>query len=194
MTIRWIALTLLAACAGPSEEEPPSRGGGGGEITDYGIPSDYPQLNSRYSSHALWRRDGSGAEIVPNRWVSSIDELPLSEGAETYGAIWDPSYGSFNITFHDADADQMIEIYLPRLEVGTHQVDGFNGELIYTERGGYRYISNIEGGRGEVVIEGSNGKAFWGTFSGRTCFVQTPGVNCWSIYEGRWSAADERPE
>jgi hypothetical protein len=209
MRIIAFALTVtLTACAGGDAFDddggalPPGGPGGpggpgpggGGDAIDYGIPSEYPQLNARWASHAVWAVDHSGAELIPNRWVASVGELAISEGAETYGAIWDPSYGAFAIEFTDRDDDQRILIRLPALDARSYEVSGFDGELLYEERGGYRYTTAIEGGRGSVIIDGANDRALWGRFSGRTCFVSTPGSNCFSHYEGRFSALDQRPE
>jgi hypothetical protein len=163
-------------------------------IEDDGIPADYPQLNTRFASHGTWAIDHSGYEIIPNRVHASIDELEPSEGGETYGAIWDTSWSSFVIAMYDAPRDQTIELLLPSLDPGEYDLTAWSTELRYTERGGYLYKTAIDGGRGTVTIAGANGRALWGEFSGRVCFVSTPGSNCFSIYRGKFSARDQRPE
>jgi len=184
--------------------ELPSPGtfpGGGGEgegegpgDLDTGIPAEYPQLSARYSSHGLWAIDHSGAAVVPNEWVASVDQLAEAEGVQTYGAIWDSGYLSFRISMADTEADEQIEIYLPALDPGEYDVTGFDGEMVYTERVSYRYTTAIAGGYGTVRIEENNGVALWGTFEGRFCFVETPEANCYRLYEGRFAALDQSPE
>lgn len=180
----------------PSGGTGPSGGEGEGEgpgDLETGIPAEYPQLNHRFSAHGLWALDHSGAAVVPNEWVSSVDVLPVAEGVETFGGIWDEYYQSFRISMVDTEADEQIELILPSLDAGEYDVTGFEGEMIYTERVSYQYTTQISGGYGTVRIEGNNGVALWGTFEGRMCFTSTPDANCYRVYEGRFSALDQRP-
>lgn len=159
-----------------------------------GIPSEYPQLNARYSAHGAWSVDHSGFEIIPNQVHASTEELPVYQGAQTFGAIWDPDYRTYLIELSAPSEGMKIEIRLSSLEPGTYALSGFDGELEYTERQSYRYTTAIKGGEGTLTIDGNNGVALWGSFSGRACFRRTPGVNCFSLYSGRFSALDQRPQ
>lgn len=170
-----------------------SRSGSQQDDVDFGIPAEFPQLNQRYYSHGLWRVDHSGADIVPNRWVRSVEELSQYEGGASFGAVWEPDKASFVVLLEAPADDMKIEMNLPSLEVGDYDMTRFGSQLRYTERGHYLYVTAIGGGSGTVRIEGNNGTAIWGTFSARVCFKQTPNANCFSIYEGRWSAANQSP-
>jgi hypothetical protein len=156
-----------------------------------GIPSGFPQLGQGERARAEWAIDLSGFENIPNQEVSSVDELPVSIGAAEQGAAWDDSYDAFALTTYDPASNQFMTIFLPTLEPGTYEVSGFNGEVLYTERDSYFYTTAIVGGRGTVEVAGNDGRAVWGRFSGRVCFLDTPGSNCFSFYEGRFSAAVE---
>lgn len=171
-----------------------------GESLAVEVPADFPPLNPRWTSHAQWRFDNSGYESIPNPVVPSVSDLPQSDGAETFGAIWDPSYQRYLISFADQSRDQHFDIHLAgpppesgerALQPGVYDLGGADGTIQYTERGGYLYISNISGGRGTLEIVESDGEVLWGTFSGRVCFASTPDANCWSIYEGRFAALDQ---
>lgn len=207
-------LTSATACPGDDELPPPGDGdgggddggeggdgdgggdGGGGSDLDFGIPDEYPQLNSRYRSHALWRQDTSGYPDLPNESFSSVEQLPLFEGVATFGGLWKSDACSFYLDFQDADAGEEMEMYLASFDAGTYDVTGFEGHLEKTEyRGGtYTYVSDIEGAEAVLTIDGNNGRALWGTFEARLCFSSTPGVNCNSYYDGRFSAQIEGVE
>lgn len=197
--MRWrcflfLGLSLGAAACGGDDDD--GNGGGnsgrdGGSVVDddLGIPSGYPTPATGEAAAARWAVDHSGFEIIPNRSVSSVSDLPVSAGGARGGAVWDARYGAFAITFTDSARNEVMTLYLPRQEPGTYAATGFDGEVTYTERTSYVYTSVIAGGHATVEIEGNNGRALWGRFSGRHCFVQTPETNCFSIYEGRFAAA-----
>jgi hypothetical protein len=160
----------------------------GGRTLDVAIPSGFPALSPRWSSHAGWRIDTSGFDSVPNPSVGSIDELALSDGAETFGAIFDPSYQQCVLSFMDNTRYQRIELFVRSLAPGVYELDGGQGTMEYIRDGGYRYISDIEGGEGTLEILGNDGEVLWGRFSGRVCFASTPDANCFRVYEGEFSA------
>ncbi|MCA9610222.1 MAG: hypothetical protein KC619_31715 [Myxococcales bacterium] len=155
---------------------------------DYGLPEGFPPLSARYEAHATWRHDDSGFELLPNRSYRGVDELPTHDGVATFGAI--PEAGEHLIEAEDAAAGHTLRLYLRDLTPGTYQVTGFDGRIERVEQrnGTYTYVSDVEGGSGVVEIVGNNGMAVWGTFAGRFCYRPTPGVNCSSVYEGRFSA------
>jgi hypothetical protein len=187
------ALVSAAACGGADDPGNDNHDNGNnndnGDGTALGVPGDFPSPASGQSSAARWAVDHSGYELIPNREVQSVSELAVSTGAASGGAVWDDRYGAYAITFRDAARDEVIVLYLPSQQPGTYEVTGFGGEVTWTRDTSFRYTSAIAGGRGTVEIVGNNGRALWGRFSGRHCFESTPGVNCFTIYEGRFGAA-----
>jgi hypothetical protein len=155
---------------------------------DFGIPSEYPQLNARYRSHVQWARDTSGYDSLPNESYSSVDQLPRYDAVSMYGMDW--SGGAFRIAADDEVHGETMVIELASMDDGTRQITGFDGRMSRTEHrsGDYEYITNIRGGAGTLTIVGHNESAIWGTFTARTCFVETPDVNCYGIYDGSFSA------
>jgi hypothetical protein len=49
------------------------------------------------------------------------------------------------------------------------------------------------GGAGRLEIVANDGAVLYGTFSGRVCFRSTPGVNCFTFYEGQLAALNQAP-
>ncbi len=174
----------------PGEPGPGVPPGEPGEPVDHGIPADFPPLSAQYRAHGTWRHDGSGFEDIPNQSFAAIDEIPVREGVATYGALYDSSAGVYRVELDDGPGGVTIRLELRSLDVGTYALGGFDGTIEREERrnGTYTYATDVEGGYGTVEIVGQSDTALWGRFSGRHCYRPTPGVNCSSVYDGRFSA------
>jgi hypothetical protein len=93
--------------------------------------------------------------------------------------------------FYDAAKDKRIQMTLASIAPGHYLLQSYIPAIRYTERGGYAYDTATKGGKGVVDIVGNNGRALWGTFSGRVCFTSTPNANCFDFSNGRFSALNQ---
>jgi hypothetical protein len=112
--------SLAVGCTvvgGPSGGSGPGTGPGAGASdaggpVDVGIPDGFPPLAAHASTHGFWSLDHSGYEIIPNEIYASEEDVPVSEGVETYGALWD--INAYRIELYDAQRDQRMRIYSAR--------------------------------------------------------------------------------
>ena len=152
--------------------------------------------------------NNSGVSVAPRQELRVAAGLPTIDAMARTKAEWgigdgtavatsangvrpNPTSAGFELHFTRLSwqANQRFSVDLVDLEPGVYPLNSRNARITYANGNPYIYISDIDGGNGTVEILGRTPEAIWGTISAVVCYARTPGANCFTFDEIRFTAA-----
>ena len=112
-----------------------------------------------------------------------------AEGTSSDGLVVQ-GFAGYDVAFGSSDAPEVLRFRFAAMVEGEHDLGGTDGALFFKTN----YYSTQEGGWARVTLVDAGEQRIEGQFASRTCFKDTPDMNCFDQKDGHFTVFNNTGE